>query len=114
MNVDITEGLRLEKYILNMNGYSLVDDHQNKPEENEEFITNNVAELLDFLLAQAQKHVGVPALSMEKENKLDFLRFLDEKGAFLISKSSEKVCEFLNISKFTLYNYLDTVRKKSE
>lgn len=114
VNVDITEGLRLEKYILNMNGYSLVDDHQNKPEENEEFITNNVAELLDFLLAQAQKHVGVPALSMEKENKLDFLRFLDKKGAFLISKSSEKVCEFLNISKFTLYNYLDTVRKKSE
>lgn len=114
VNVDITEGLRLEKYIHGMNGYSLVEDKQKSPEVGEEFITNNVAELLDFLLAQAQKHVGVPPLSMDKENKLNFLQFLDEKGAFLISKSSEKVCDFLNISKFTLYNYLDIIRKRTD
>lgn len=114
VNIDITEGLRMEKFIHSMNGYSLVEDKLKSSEVNEEFITNNVAELMDFLLAQAQKHVGVPPLSMDKENKLDFLQFLDAKGAFLISKSSEKVCDFLNISKYTLYNYLDIVRKRAE
>ncbi|MGO2344297.1 MAG: helix-turn-helix domain-containing protein [Providencia sp.] len=28
------------------------------------------------------------------------------RGAFLIKKSGEKICEFLNISKYTLYTYL--------
>jgi predicted transcriptional regulator YheO len=30
---------------------------------------------------------------------------------FVISKSGDRVCEFLGISKFTLYNYLDAIRK---
>ena len=113
VNQDITESLRLEKYIYEQNGYSLVQN--NPPQENDqvEFITSNVAELLDCMLGQAQKHVGVPPQSMTKEDKLAFLKYLDEKGAFLISKSSEKTCEFLNISKFTFYNYLDSVRKSS-
>lgn len=114
VNVDITESLRLENYIHEMNGYSLIEDKAEGSEENEEFITSNVAELLEFLLAKAQKFVGVPPLSMTKEDKMKFLKFLDDKGAFLISKSSEKVCEFLNVSKYTLYNYLDIVRNKTD
>ena len=49
---------------------------------------------------------------MGREEKMKFLKYLDSKGAFLISKSSEKVCEFLGISKYTLYNYLETVRSE--
>ena len=41
------------------------------------------------------------------------IEILDNKGVFLISKSSERVCEFLGISKFTLYNYLDQVRENT-
>ena len=51
---------------------------------------------------------------MNREQKMEFLRFLDKKGAFLISKSNERVCEFLQISKFTLYNYLDAIRNGDE
>ena len=54
----------------------------------------------------------MPAPLMGREEKMKFLKYLDSKGAFLISKSSEKVCEFLGISKYTLYNYLETVRSE--
>ena len=116
VNQDITESLRLEKYIYEQNGgYSLIPNSPTQENDQvEEFITSNVAELLDCMLGQAQKHVGVPPQSMTREHKLAFLKYLDEKGAFLISKSSERTCKFLNISKFTFYNYLDTVRKNSE
>ena len=40
-------------------------------------------------------------------------QLLDRRGAFLITKSGSKVCDVLNISKFTLYNYLETIRKES-
>ena len=116
VNQDITESLRLEKYIYEQNGgYSLIPNSPTQENDQvEEFITSNVAELLDCMLGQAQKHVGVPPQSMTREHKLAFLKYLDEKGALLISKYSERTCKFLNISKFTFYNYLDTVRKNSE
>ena len=44
-------------------------------------------------------------------DKFNLIRFLDEKGAFLVRNSSDKVCEFLDISKYTLYAYLKDIKK---
>ena len=38
---------------------------------------------------------------------------LDKMGAFLIKKSVERVAEFLDISRFTIYNYLNAKDKKA-
>ena len=59
---------------------------------------------------QAVALVDVPVEEMTKEDTETVLRYLDEKGAFLITKSGDKVCEFLGISKFKLYNYLNVIR----
>ena len=45
--------------------------------------------------------------------KDQYISYLNEKGAFLISKSSEKIAEYFNISKFTLYSDLNTVKEES-
>ena len=50
---------------------------------------------------------------MNREDKIRFVRYLDQKGAFLITKSSERVYEYLNISRYTLYNYLDLIHKEA-
>ncbi len=55
----------------------------------------------------------MPPEEMGREEKIQVVAYLDEKRAFLISKSSERVCECLGISKFTLYNYLDSIRSKN-
>jgi predicted transcriptional regulator YheO len=47
---------------------------------------------------------------MRLADKLRFVRFLDEKGAFLITRSGDAVCDFLKISKYTLYRYLELIR----
>ena len=79
-------------------------------EMGEEHFANNVNELLDFLLAESERVIGKSHVDMNKEDKLKALKFLDEKGALLITKSGTKICKFLGISKFTLYNYLDEIR----
>jgi predicted transcriptional regulator YheO len=107
VNTDISDSVRFENTLRAYNGYYINGDSQN--ESNEHF-TQNVAELLDLLIQEAQASVGVPAPLMSKEERLRFLEFIDKKGAFMITKSSERVCEFLGISKFTLYNYLETTR----
>ncbi len=69
-------------------------------------IVDNVNDLLDLLLEESCKHVGKPVCAMTKEEKVDGIKYLNEKGAFLIKKSSDKVSSYYDISKYTLYNYL--------
>ena len=54
------------------------------------------------------------ALDISYNNLLDYLKYLDEKGALLITKSGSKICKYFGISKFTLYNYLEEIREKGE
>lgn len=82
-----------------------------KSEVNEYFATN-VTDLLGYLTQQSIEKVGKPINVMTKEDKIEMLRYLDEKGAFLISKSGGKICKVLDISKYTLYSYLDEIRNK--
>ena len=66
--------------------------------------------VLDYLMDQAQLTIGKNTALMTKEDKIAYIRFLDERGAFLITKSGPRVCEALGISKYTLYSYLEAAR----
>lgn len=105
VNTDITDTVRLENILKIYNGYNI---EQSSPEH----FASNVEELLEVFMKEGQELVGMPAPLMGREEKLKFVKYLDSKGAFLITRSSEQVCEFLNISKNTLYNYLEAVRSE--
>ena len=73
-------------------------------------IVRSVADLLDDLIEQSVQLVGTPVALMTKEEKVRAIRYLNDTGAFLITKSGPKVCKFFGISKYTLYSYLDEAR----
>lgn len=79
----------------------------------EEVFANNVEDLFDFFINQSKEIVDKPALEMTKEEKMDVVRFFDSKGFFLITHAGDKACEYLDISKYTLYKYLGAVREES-
>lgn len=70
-------------------------------------MATNVNELLDDLIAQSVALVGKPVAMMSKEDKIRAIHFLNDAGAFLITKSGDKVTKYFGISKFTLYTYID-------
>ncbi len=107
VNVDITETVRFENFLREANQYDFTDT------SSEEIFVNNVHDLLDNLLQRGINFIGKSPAEMNKEERLQLIDFLDKKGAFLITKSSEKICEALSISKYTFYNLLDTVRKNN-
>ncbi len=107
INLDITPTVKFEEYLKNYNQYGI------KPESeqgSEEIFVNDVNQLFDYICQEAQRNIGKNVDDMTREDKMAFIRYLDNKGAFLINRSSEKTWEYLKISKFTFYNYLDTVR----
>ena len=78
------------------------DKEQTEPER-----IINVNAVLDELIDQSVAMVGKPVALMNKEDKIKAIRFLNENGAFLVTRSGEKVAKYFGISKYTLYSYLD-------
>lgn len=70
-------------------------------------ITNNVNDLLDDLIEQSDRLVGKPVAMMNKDDKVRAIRFLNDRGALLITKSGDRIANHFGISKYTLYSYLD-------
>ena len=107
INTDITPTLQFEEYLHEYNRYDIPDDDET------EFFANDVGELLEYLILQTTKKIGKPPKEMNRDDKKKFMELLDNKGAFLISKSSERIQEYLGISKFTFYKYLGEIRTKN-
>ena len=70
--------------------------------------------LLDYFIEEGQRIIGKPAVFMDKKDKLEFLKYLDNVGAFLISKSNVRIGKLLGISKGTLYSYLEIIHGENE
>ena len=104
INYDITLMLAMEE---NLKQFTATDQDQREPER----ISRNVGDLLDELIEQSVKIVGKPVALMTKEDKVKAIQFLNETGAFLITKSGDKVCKFFGISKYTLYSYIDDAKE---
>lgn len=103
INYDITSLLAIEGSI-----HSLISTGEagSQPAEPEN-IPLNVSDLLDELISQSIKLVGKPVAMMTKDDKIKAIQFLNNSGAFLITKSGDKVSKQFNISKYTLYSYMD-------
>ena len=104
INYDITLMLAMEDALKQ---FTATERDEQEPEH----ISRNVSDLLDELIAQSVKIVGKPVALMTKEDKVKALQFLNETGAFLITKSGDKVCKFFGISKYTLYSYIDEAKE---
>ena len=107
INTDITDSIKMESYLKELNQYDI-----NVNERRKIFVTE-VNQLLEYLLQEGQKLVGKPACVMTRDEKLQLLKFLNDKGAFLITKSGERIQSFLGISKYTMYTYLDMIKRKT-
>ena len=64
-------------------------------------------QLLDTMIQDELTQLNKTAEELSKEEKIQIVHNLDERGAFLIKKAAERVAEFFGISRFTVYNYLN-------
>lgn len=74
---------------------------------NKESVKQFVKNLVDTMV-----HELVVEGRNSKEDRLDLIRFMDERGIFLVKGSMEYVAGKLGLSKVTLYGYLDQIHGK--
>ena len=109
VNQDITDTLKMESLLHGMNKYA--PDGQG---QRNEVLAGNIQELMNRLIEESLQTIGKPAAEMTRAEQKEMVRLLDKKGLFLITYSGETVCEVLDISKYTLYKYLEAIRSETD
>ncbi|MBD2844804.1 PAS domain-containing protein [Paenibacillus sp. IB182496] len=105
INCDITE-LELAANVLNR--------FVRTERQVEETFSGDIGDVIEALLEQGLALVDKPVAYMHKADKLKLLQFLDSKGTFNVKRSMDRVAQFLGVSKFTVYNYLEEVRGQKD
>ncbi|MDD3346959.1 transcriptional regulator [Oscillibacter sp.] len=100
INYDISKLLMVEGAVKEL--ISTQEPAQSEPEK-----IVNVNDLLEDLIQQSVALVGKPVALMNKDDKVRAIRFLNQNGAFLVTKSGDKIARYFGISKYTLYSYID-------
>jgi hypothetical protein len=65
---------------------------------------------LGRLLEDLAREFEAPLRDLPRSQKQRAVRLLEQRGAFTYRKSAETVAEALNVSRFTVYNYLNRNR----
>lgn len=82
--------------------------------ETKEMFVKDVDELASYLIHQAVTGVGIPVGQMKKEHKLQVVAELKARGLFLLREAVEMIAESLEVSRFTIYNYLNELASAGE
>lgn len=106
INIDISALLQAQEWVQAALGTttSAIDEH----------FEHTVDEVLGTMIQNAVSSTGKKMADLTREDKVAVVAYLEAKGAFLIRYSVERVAELLGMTKYTIYNYLDEIRKKQE
>lgn len=65
---------------------------------------------LDRLIEGVERELGGSLEDLSRENKQKAIKLLDERGAFVLRRSVEDVADAFNVSRITIYNYLNAIK----
>ncbi len=107
INYDISE-LTIARNIIN--DLSNIIDDADFSQDSEESYGSTVNEMLSSIVNKTLESIGKPVAFISKEEKVNIVQLLDEKGVFLIKGAIDYVAKVLCVSRYTIYNYLDEIR----
>ena len=71
----------------------------------------SVDALIREIIQDGIRSTGKTVSSMSKEDKVDAVHHMNRRGLFLIRSSVDIAASSLAVSRFTIYNYLDELKK---
>jgi len=105
VNMDVTYMTGLMDQFVSMMG---MDNDLVSPDSEVEVVPH-IQEIVHDIIDKTIGEQDVDALT--RDQKIELIRFMNDKGIFLIKGTMDKVAERMNISRVTVYSYLDELKK---
>ncbi|QNE73955.1 transcriptional regulator [Streptomyces finlayi] len=71
-----------------------------------------LSDSLDRILAAMERRHGMPLCDLDRKTKQSVVRTLEARGAFSVRHGVETVAGALGVSRFTVYNYINSQEEK--
>lgn len=72
----------------------------------------HLSDSLDHILAELERRHGMPLSELDRRTKQSVVRILETRGAFTVRHGVETVAGALGVSRFTVYNYINSQEEK--
>jgi len=108
LNYDISEVVQAQRVLANLTAVGHFGGGT-APETGEIF-AGDIREVVAGMVATAVGEMGKTPAAMTREEKMEVVKRLEERGAFLVKRSAEQVAGALDLSRYTIFAYLKEIR----
>jgi len=102
VNVDMSSVNMLQHFIDQFSGKERINGFDEMPQNTQEF--------LNIMIRKGIDGIGKPVCYFDKKDNLDVVRFLNDNHIFSIKGSTDNLAGELNVSRYTIYNYIEEVK----
>lgn len=116
VNMDISDVINARNIL---DQFIMIDNPKNDPVESSkptfdthlfENFEENIEELLLSLIKGVLAEYDIPPERMSPQEKIEVVKILNEKGAFLLKGGVSEVAKYLDVSEATIYRYLNKIK----
>jgi predicted transcriptional regulator YheO len=79
--------------------------------EAEEIFAGDIRDVVAGMVTQIMAEMGKTPAAMSREEKMEVVKRLEERGAFLVKRSAEQIAQALDLSRYTIFAYLKEIRR---
>lgn len=108
LNYDISEVVQAQRALANFTAVGRPGS-DGTPEAGEIF-AGDIRDVVAGMVTKIVNEMGKTPAAMSREEKMEVVTRLEERGAFLVKRSAEQVAEALDLSRYTIFAYLKEIR----
>ena len=108
LNVDISELVQAQRTLANLTAVGRPGGEATA--ETGEIFAGDIREVVAGMITKILAEMGKTPAAMSREEKMEVVKRLEERGAFLVKRSAEQVAGALDLSRYTIFSYLKEIR----
>ena len=108
LNFDISDVVQAQRTLANFTAVGRLGSGA-VPESGEIF-AGDIRDVVAGMITKILNEMGRTPAAMSREEKMEVVKRLEERGAFLVKRSAEQVAEALDLSRYTIFAYLKEIR----
>ena len=112
LNFDISEIVQAQRTLANIAAVGRLGGGASP--ETDEIFAGDIRDVVSGMVTKILGEMGRTPGAMTREEKMEVVKRLEERGAFLVKRSAEQVAEALDLSRYTIFSYLKEIRRGDE
>jgi predicted transcriptional regulator YheO len=109
VNHDISEAVQAQRALANLT--TVGRTAMAAAPDGGEIFAGDIRDVVAGMVTAILGEMGKSPAAMSREEKMEVVKRLEERGAFLVKRSAEQVAEALDLSRYTIFAYLKEIRR---